>query len=444
MGKLTGTQVQELHRDHVLQSWGKAGQMAIPVAKAEGIYLYDYEGNKYADMSSLLVCTNLGHDNKEIVAALKEQADWMSFMAPSYATEAKSVLAKKLVDLAGPSFRRVFFTNSGAESNENAIKMARMVTGRTKIFSCYRSYHGATLGASNASGDARRFAAELGGANGFVKFMNPHMYQDGYTRGVDDEVCTTNYLKALEQQIRYEGPNQIAAILMESIVGANGVILPPEGYMEGVRALCDKYGILLIMDEVMAGFYRTGTAFGWQHFDLVPDMITFAKGVTNAYVPLGGVIVNEQISSYFEENVLQCGLTYSGHTLACAVGNACVDYYEAHNIGAHVVEMEAVLKDFMETMVEKHVCVGEARCIGLFSAFEMVKDKENRVSLVDYNEPNTAMPAIMNQLKEKGFIAFNRDNYVSICPPLTITKEELAEYLPIVDEVFTWVDETLI
>nr|HPR81919.1 aminotransferase class III-fold pyridoxal phosphate-dependent enzyme [Enterococcus sp.] len=181
MGKLTGTQVQELHRDHILQSWGKAGQNATPIAKAEGIYLYDYEGNKYADMSSLLVCTNLGHDNKDIIAALKEQADWMSFMAPSYATEAKSLLAKKLVDLAGPSFQRVFFTNSGAESNENAIKMARMVTGRTKIFSCYRSYHGATLGASNASGDSRRFAAELGGANGFIKFINPHMYQDGYT-----------------------------------------------------------------------------------------------------------------------------------------------------------------------------------------------------------------------------------------------------------------------
>ncbi|MGX7195667.1 aminotransferase class III-fold pyridoxal phosphate-dependent enzyme [Enterococcus olivae] len=444
MGKLSGTEIKELHRDYILQSWSVAGKDAIPVAKAEGIFLYDYDDNKYADMSSQLVCTNLGHGNKEIIEALKEQADWMPFMAPSYATDAKSRLAKKLVDLAGPSFRRVFFTNSGAESNENAIKMARMVTGRTKIFSCYRSYHGATLGASNASGDARRFAAELGGANGFVKFMNPHMYQDGYTRGVDDAECTEKALKALEQQIRYEGPNQIAAVLMESIVGANGVILPPEGYMEGIRTLCDKYGILLIMDEVMAGFYRTGPTFGWQHFDLVPDMITFAKGVTNAYVPLGGVIVNETISEYFEENVLQCGLTYSGHTLACAVGNACVDYYEKHQIGAHVLEMEAILKGFMEEMVEKHPSVGEARCIGLFSAFEMVKDKETRETLTTYNEPNTAMPAILGKLKEKGFLAFSRDNYVSICPPLTIRKEELEEYLPIVDEVFTWVDETLI
>ena len=424
MGKLSGTEIQQLHRDHILQSWSLAGKDAMPVAKAEGIFLYDYDGNKFADMSAQLVCTNLGHDNKEIIAALKEQADWMTYLSPSYATEAKSTLAKKLVDLAGPSFKRVFFTNSGAESNENAIKMARVVTGRTKIFSCYRSYHGATSAASNASGDARRFTSELGGVSGFVKFMNPHMYRDGYTRGVDDAVCTEQALKDLELQLRYEGTNNIAAILMESIVGANGVILPPDGYMEGIRALCDKYGILLIMDEVMAGFYRTGPAFGFQNFDLVPDMITFAKGVTNAYMPLGGVIVNERISNYFEENVLQCGLTYSGHTLTCAVGNACVDYYEEHQIEQHVREMEKVLKEFMDAMVEKHPSVGEARCIGLFSAFEMVKDKANRVPLVDYNEANTIMPAIMAELKNRGFLAFTRDKYISTCPPLTIPKEE--------------------
>ena len=255
-------------------------------------------------------------------------------MAPAYASEPKSMLAKMLVEAAGAdTYKRVFFTNGGAESNENAIKMARMVTGRTKIFSCYRSYHGATLGASNASGDWRRYAAEIGGANGFVHFMNPQMYRDGYTKGVDDAEVTKKYLDALDLQLRYEGPGNVAAILMESIVGANGVILPPDGYMEGVRALCDKYGILLICDEVMAGFYRTGKMFAFMNFDMKPDIITFAKGVTCGYVQLGGCIVSKKVAEYFEENVLQCGLTYSGHTLACAAGVAAMKYYKEHDSG---------------------------------------------------------------------------------------------------------------
>ena len=262
---LTGKEVQELHKQYILQSWSKAGQDVLPIEKAKGIYFWDYDGKKYADMASLLVCSNLAHELPEIVDAIKEQADKMCFMAPAYASEPKSELAKLLVEAAGAdTYKRVFFANAGAESNENAIKMARMVTGRTKIFSCYRSYHGATLGSSNASGDWRRFAAEIGGANGFVKFMNPHMYRDGYTKGVDDAEVTKKALEALDLQLRYEGTDNVAAILMESIVGANGVILPPDGYMEGVRALCDKYGIMMICDEVMAGFFRTGKWFAWQ------------------------------------------------------------------------------------------------------------------------------------------------------------------------------------
>lgn len=238
MGNLTGKEVAQMHKDYVMQSWSKSGVDALPVEKAKGIYFWDYDGKKYADMASLLVCSNLGHELPEIVEAIKKQADKMCFMAPAYASEPKSKLAKMLVEAAGADhFKRVFFTNGGAESNENAIKMARMVTGRTKVFSCYRSYHGATLGASNASGDWRRFAAEIGGANGFVKFMNPQMYRDGYTYGVDDEAVTKKALADLDLQLRYEGPQNVAAILMESIVGANGVILPPKGYMEGVRKL---------------------------------------------------------------------------------------------------------------------------------------------------------------------------------------------------------------
>ena len=440
--KLSGKEVQELDKEYVMHSWAKQGIPAIPIEKADGIYFWDYDGKKYAEMSSLLVCTNLGHNNRQIVEAIKEQADKMCFMAPAYASEPKSKLAKMLVDIAGAdTYKRVFFTNGGAESNENAIKMARMVTGRSKIFSCYRSYHGATLGASNASGDWRRFAAEIGGANGFIKFMNPHMYQDGYTRGIDDKECTEFYLKKLDQQLHYEGTNNVAAIIMESIVGANGVILPPDGYMEGVRKICDKYGIMLICDEVMAGFGRTGKMFAWQNYDIKPDMITFAKGVTCGYVQLGGVIVNEKVADYFKENVLQCGLTYSGHTLACAAGVASVNYYLENNICDHVMEMSKILSDFLNKMVKKHKCVGEARCIGLFSALEIVKDKEKRIPMQAYGEHGEVMPTIMAELKKRGFSTFGRENNVNICPPLIITKEELEEYLPILDEVLTLVDE---
>ena len=344
---LTGKEVAQMHKDYVMQSWARSGADTLPVERAEGIYFYDYDGKKYADMASLLVCSNLGHELPEIVEAIKEQADKMCFMAPAYASEPKSMLAKMLVEAAGAdTYKRVFFTNGGAESNENAIKMARMVTGRTKIFSCYRSYHGATLGASNASGDWRRYAAEIGGANGFVHFMNPQMYRDGYT-----------------------------------------------------------------------------------------------KGVTCGYVQLGGCIVSKKVAEYFEENVLQCGLTYSGHTLACAAGVAAMKYYKEHDIEGHVAEMHEIVAPFMDEMVKKHKCIGEARCIGLFGALEVVKNKETREPMQEYGVPGPVMPWIFAELKKRGFATFGRENFIEICPPLIITKEELEEYLPILDEVLTMVDE---
>ena len=439
----SGKEIAQMHKDYVMQSWSKSGVDALPIERAQGIYFWDYDGKKYADMASLLVCSNLGHSLPEIVEAIKAQTEKMCFMAPAYASEPKSTLAKKLVELAGAdTYKRVFFTNGGAESNENAIKMARMYTGRQKIFSAYRSYHGATLGASNASGDWRRFASELGGSvSSFVHFMNPQMYRDGYTKGVDDAEVTKKYLDALELQLRYEGPENVAAIMMETVVGANGVILPPDGYMEGVRALCDKYGILMICDEVMCGFYRTGKPFGFMNFNFKPDIITFAKGVTCGYVQLGGCIVCKPVAEFFEDHVLQCGLTYSGHTLACAAGNAALDYYKDHDIEGHVQEMHVIVKDFMDKMVEKHKCVGEARLIGLFGALEMVKNKETREPLQEYGIPGPAMPWIFAELKKRGFATFGRENFIEICPPLIITKEELEEYLPILDEVLTLADE---
>lgn len=437
---LTGEEVTAMDQQYVMRAWSKQGQAAMAVEKAEGIYFWDYEGNRQVDMSSLLVNANIGHQHPKVVKAIQDQAAKMCFMAPSYATDVKSLLAKKLVELAGGDMARVFFTNAGADANENAIKMARIVTGRTKVFSGYHSYHGATLAASNASGDSRRFAAEIGGANGFVKFSNPSPYRDNLPFETEEEL-TAFYLKKLGEQIQYEGPYNVAAILLETVIGANGIIAYPKGYLEGVRNLCNSYGIVMICDEVMAGFYRTGTAFAFQQYGFTPDMITFAKGVTSGYVPLGGVIVSEWISEYFTENPLQCGLTYSGHTLACAAGLATLEVYEDENIAANVEKIGAILKDYLEEMKAKHPCVGDVRTYGLFCGVELVLDKETREPLVPFNTPNRIMPAIYKELKDRGFSTFGRETTISVCPPLTITEAELAEVMPILDEVLTLVDE---
>ena len=437
---LTGEEVIAMDQQYVMRAWSKQGQAAMAVEKAEGIYFWDYEGNRQVDMSSLLVNANIGHQHPKVVKAIQDQAAKMCFMAPSYATDVKSLLAKKLVELAGGDMARVFFTNAGADANENAIKMARIATGRTKVFSGYHSYHGATLAASNASGDSRRFAAEIGGANGFVKFSNPSPYRDNLPFETE-EALTAFYLKRLAEQIQYEGPYNVAAILLETVIGANGIIAYPKGYLEGVRNLCNSYGIVMICDEVMAGFYRTGTAFAFQQYGFTPDMITFAKGVTSGYVPLGGVIVSEWISEYFTENQLQCGLTYSGHTLACAAGLATLEVYEEENIAANVEKIGAILKGYLEEMKAKHPCVGDVRTYGLFCGVELVLDKETREPLVPFNTPNRIMPTIYKELKDRGFSTFGRETTISVCPPLTITEAELAEVMPILDEVLTLVDE---
>lgn len=441
MNELNGKQIQEMDLQYVLHSWSKQGKPALPIKRAEGIYFYDYDGTRYTDMSSLLVCTNLGHSNAAIKNAITEQLDKMAFMAPAYATEVKSKLAKLLVEISGGKMAKVFFTNGGADSNENAIKMARMTTGRAKIFSRYRSYHGSTLGAGNASGDPRRFALEQGGnAQGFVKFLDPYYYHSRLEFGSEEE-ASAYYLDLLRDQLIYENPYNVAAIIMESVTGANGVLIPPKGYMKGVRKLCDEFGILLICDEVMAGFGRTGKMFAFQNFDIEPDMVTFAKGVTCGYVQLGGVIVSRGVADYFNDHVLQCGLTYSGHTLACAAGLASVNYYLDHHICEHVQKVGKTLADYLDKMLETHPCVGQTRHIGLFSALELVKDKTSRTPLVPYGTPNTIMPSIMAELKKRGFSTFGRENNVNVCPPLIITEKELMENLPILDEVLSIVDQ---
>ncbi|MDD6339103.1 MAG: aminotransferase class III-fold pyridoxal phosphate-dependent enzyme [Butyrivibrio sp.] len=441
---MNGEEIKSKQKEYVLQSWSKQGNLnPIAVEKAEGIYFYDYDGKKYTDMSSQLVNLNVGFGNKDIGDAIKEQVDKFCFVGPSYAAESRSALAEKIIGLLPEEFGKVFFTNAGADANENAIKIARLYTGRKKVFSRYRSYHGSSFGAGNLTGEPRRYPLEPG-IPGFVKFFDPYIYREPIEFKSEEE-ATKYYLTKLREQIIYEGPDSVAAIVMETITGSNGIIIPPKGYLPGVRKICDEFGIVMICDEVMAGWCRTGKMFAFQNFDVVPDLVTFAKGVTCGYVPLGGVCVSSKIASYFDEHLLSCGLTYSGHPLACAAGVACVDYYSKADICGNVNKVGKILGEILEELKNKHACVGDVRYIGLFSCVELVRDKATKEALVEYGkDPEGRMSKIIGMLKAKGFMTYSHENMVFICPPLIITEEQLREEMIKMDEVLSVVDAEMI
>lgn len=445
MKKLSGQQVRDYDLQYNLRPWAKQKeQNPIAAERAEGIYFWDYEGKRYYDMSSQLVVSNLGHSNSTVIQAMKEQLDNFAYLAPAHAVEPRSQLAKLLIDKAPGVMKKVFFTCGGADSNENALLIARAFTGRNKVFSRYRSYHGSTSGAGNLSGDPRRFSAEHPAAPGYIKFFDPYTYRE-YFSFENDAAASKYYLSKLREQIIYEGPGNIAAIEIETITGSNGVIIPPDGYLQGVRKLCDEFGILMICDEVMAGFGRTGKLFAFEHWGIEPDIITFAKGVTAGYIPLGGVIVSERIAEFYDHNPLLCGLTYNGHALACAAGIATVNYYYDNNIFAKVTAMGVVLGELLETLKAKHPCVGDVRYIGLFAAVELVKDKQSKEPLVPYgNDVDGILPGIIGLLSDRGFATFGRDNNIMVAPPLIITEQELKAAIEILDEVLDIVDQQLI
>ena len=444
MSSLSKYEVIALDRQYNQHPWLTGNAEPLAIERGEGIYFWDYDGKRYYDMSCQLSCSNVGFGNRAITDAIKKQLDSFAYVAPAHAFEAKSVLAKKLVELAGGNMAKVFFTCGGSDANEAALNMARTVTGRPKILSRYRSYHGSTLGSGNISGDPRRFSLERPAANGFLKFFDPYVYRAS-VKFADDAEATSYYLGLLEEQIKYEGADQIAAIFVESVTGANGVIIPPDGYLQGLRALCTKYGILLVCDEVMAGFGRTGKAFAFQHWGVEPDIICFAKGVTCGYVQLGGVIVSRQIADFYQNNVFQFGLTYSGHALACAAGAACLQFYEDENIFERVTALGKVLGALLEEQKAKHACVGDVRYIGLFSAVELVKDKQTKEPLTPYGrDPEGVMKRIFGLLRERGFSTYGRESNINITPPLIITEDELREAFKILDEVLSIVDKTII
>lgn len=435
--------IKEYHSKYNLQSWAKQrGLNPIPIERADGIYMWDFDGNRYTDMSSQLVNLNVGHGCRPIIDAIKEQAEKYCYISPSYGSEPRGELAKMVIELMPDNMGKVFFTNGGADANENAIKIARMYTGRQKVFSRYRSYHGSTYGAGNLTGEPRRYPLEPG-APGFVKFFDPYVYREKINFTSEEEAAEY-YVSKLREQIIYEGADSVAAIVMETITGSNGVIIPPKGYLPGVRKICDEFGIMMICDEVMAGWGRTGKMFAFENFGVKPDIVSFAKGVTCGYVQLGGVVVSKEIAEFFDDHVLSCGLTYSGHPLACAAGVACVNYYKEANILENVNKSGKVLGETLERLKEKHPSVGDVRYIGLFSAIELVKDKKTKEPLVEYGrDPEGIMKKIIGMLSAKGFMCYSHENMILISPPLIITEEQVREEMVKVDDVLCEVDKMI-
>ena len=441
---MTGKEISEMQTKYVLQGWSKQGGLnPTPVDHCEGIYIYDKDGKRYADMSSEQVNVNAGYANKEMTEAIKAQLDEYAYIQGSFGAEPRALLAKSIVDRLPDCFGKILFTNGGADANENAIKIARMYTGRFKVMSQYRSYHGSTFGAGNLTGEPRHFALEPA-IPGFIHFRGPYSYQEKIKFASEEEEGEY-YVEKLREQVIFEGGDRIAAIILETVVGSNGIIIYPKNYLKGVRKICDEFGIMMICDEVMAGWYRTGKMFAYMNFDVVPDIITFAKGVNSGYIPLGGAIVKNEIAHFFDDKYLSCGLTYSGHPLACAAGVACQEFYLKNDIEGHVQKVGKHLGEVLESLKAKHKSVGDVRYIGLFGGVELVKDRATHEPLVPWGQdPAGVMGAIVKELKARGFVTYSHENVIIVAPPLIITEAQIDEELAKLDEVLSIVDEKYI
>ncbi|MHB1433629.1 MAG: aminotransferase class III-fold pyridoxal phosphate-dependent enzyme [Streptosporangiaceae bacterium] len=434
-----GAAVYAADRAHVFHSWSAQKALKpLVVAGAEGCYVWDYDGNRYLDFSSQLVNTNIGHQHPKVIAAIAEQAGKLATIAPQHANEARSQAAERITALAPDGMNKVFFTNGGADANENAIRMARLHTGRDKVLSFYRSYHGNTGSAINSTGDPRRWPNEY--ATGHVHFFGPYLYRSAFWASTPEEE-SQRALEHLEQVILFEGPNSIAAIMIETVVGTAGVLVPPPGYLEGVRALCDKYGIVWIADEVMCGFGRTGSWFAFEHYGATPDLITFAKGANSGYVPVGGVVISDEIAATFDERVFPGGLTYSGHPLAAASIVATIDAMREEGVVENAARIGSeVLGPGLADLASRHPVIGEVRGLGVFWALDLVSDRKTRAMLAPYGGSSEAMAALTAQAKANGLLTFTNYNRLHVVPPCTVTEAEAKEGLAILDEVFTAVD----
>jgi taurine--2-oxoglutarate transaminase len=430
--------------DYTLFSWSKQGGLnPINAQRAEGVYIYDRDGKRYIDFSSQLMNVNIGHGHAKVKAAVAKQMDELSYVYPGMATEARAKLGKKLAQLAPGRLTKTFFTLGGAEAVENSIKLARAATGRSKIVSLYRSYHGATYGAMSAGGDPRRFGMDSQQVPNHVHVENPYFYRCPWNSSTLEE-CGENGAAALERVVKFENPNNVAAVLMEGENGSSGCIKYPPNYWRLVRAICDKFGILLIDDEVMSGFGRTGKMFAVEHHGVEPDMMCIAKGLTSGYLPLGGLIVSEELAARFDDQPLPLGLTYSAHPVCCAAALATIEVYEEEGLVEHAAEMGTYLESRIEELKQKHPSIGDFRNTGLLGCIELVKNRQTKEPVTPWNANSEEMEATTRmaaKIRELGMFTFVRWNWIFVAPPLNITKQEMDEGLEIVSQAIAIADE---
>jgi taurine--2-oxoglutarate transaminase len=435
---MTGEEMVALCRRHTIYEWSAQAKVdPIPVARAEGVYFWTPEGKRFLDFNSQLMCSNIGHSHPKVVRAIQEQAAVLAYANPFMATEVRARLGAKLAEVTPGDIDTFFFTNGGAEANENALRIARVVTGRHKVLVRYRSYHGATAGAIALTGDPRRWASEPA-IPGIVRAPDFHKWGRKDPEPLD--VC----LRELEDVIRYEGGANIAAFIVEPVVGTNGILIPPDGYMKAVREICDRHGILLIADEVMSGFGRTGRWFAVDHWGVVPDLITIAKGLTSAYVQLGAVGMRPQVARAFQDRPFPGGLTYNSHPLACAAALATIAVYEEEGLVANAERMGRILRQRMVEIEKKHPSVGATRSIGLFGLFELVRNRKTYEPMAPYNATSDEMAALGRFFRDEGLYTFVRWNTFFANPPLIVTEKQLEEGLAIVDRGLEITDRAVV
>ncbi|MDI6693775.1 MAG: aminotransferase class III-fold pyridoxal phosphate-dependent enzyme [Anaerolineales bacterium] len=447
MQTITDAEILPLSLEHGFWTWSAQGKVSpIPVQRAKGVYFWDVDGKRYLDFNSMVMCVNIGHGDERVINAIVQQARELPFAGPPMATRPRALLGKLLAEVTPGDLNRFLFTLGGADANENAIKLARAYTGRHKILARYRSYHGATAGAMAATGDPRRLAWEPNLMPGVVHFLDPYRYRSTFHRtnpDISEADFALDYLNHLEEIIQYEGPQTIAAILLETVTGTNGVIIPPQGYLQGVRQLCDRYGILLIADEVMSGFGRTGKWFAVDHWNVVPDLMTMAKGLTSAYAPLGAVAMRPQIAEFFNERVYQGGLTYNSHPISLAAAAANIQVMQEDHIVERAAAMGPILHRMLTDLGEQHPSVGEVRSIGLFGVIELVRDRKTRQPMAPYNGASPEMTALRQYMLDHGVYLYTHWHTVLIIPPLIITEEQLAEGFAVLNQALEITDRVV-
>ena len=432
--RLGADEIVRLCREHTIFSWSAQARVnPIVIDHAEGIYFWDPDGKRYIDFNSQLMSVNIGHGDSRVADAIAEQAHTLAFAAPQFATEVRARLGKLLAELTPGDLNHFFFTLGGSEANENALRMARIFTGRQKVMARYRSYHGATAGSISVTGDPRRWASEPA-VPGVVRVMDPYRYGSPEPDPVDE------HLAYLEEVINYEGPDTIAAFILETVTGTNGILVPPDGYLQGVRELCTRYGIVMIADEVMAGFGRTGRWFAVDHWDVVPDLLTMAKGLTSSYMPLGAVAVSDRIAAHFDDRVYYGGLTYSAHPISCAAAIAAVGVLRDDDLVGNAARLGLVLAEQLAGLQERHPSVGTTRSIGLFGIAELVRSRDPWVPLAPFNGSSPEMSAFEARLRADGLYTMTHWDSFFTNPPLCITEEQLREGFAIIDRALGDVD----